>query len=52
MHEMIFEEQKNSHPVHHEVRNSENSENGDIGDENTMQVAQNANEAQSTTQSE
>ena len=46
MHEMIFEEQKNGHADRHEERNSENR---DIDPENTTQVAQNANEAKSTT---
>ena len=52
---MIFEEQKNSHPNPNQYRREEeerNSDNSDIDDENTMRVAQNANEAQSTTQSE
>ena len=50
MSEELFEEQKDNHIAQHrQVENDRNSENGDIDEENTTRVAQNANEAQSTT---
>ena len=49
MHEMMFEEQKIGHVVHADRHEERNSENRDIDPENTTQVAQNANEAKSTT---